>query len=261
METGAPKTNADKTSISLATENSKSVINYLNGPFTYKIVTDNNSLFVEAVHNEEYLIWSKIIDCELVPLAKNELIDIKLRPDVLFDLFNKKNNNCLDKQTEIVFPTTYKNASVPISIEIFMTFAFGKSYDVPFLILLDPQEISYEQRINKKLVSTKNMLEIMINSTKTECRGYTDERIDEEAYDDTDVRNTIDAKIAKLNTDTIAAYTTMITGAKTAVKTELVTEITKVKTELTAALSALKTELTNSLNAFKTEVANKYALK
>lgn len=262
----------------------KSVINFTNGQFAYKIVIEDNVVFIEALHSEEYLVWQTIIDHELVPKVKNELLDIKLRPNTLYEVFYKKYNGNLDKTTEVIFPTVYKNPITSIGIEIFMTFWFGEEYAVPFFIELDPKEIgfeermtkklvstktmmenmlkdartecnNYEQLINKKLASTKIMMESMIKDVKTECNSYTINKVIEQKYNDTDLRNDIDTKCKTLQkqiTQIQIDSNNMITGKQIAsVKTIIEGVITNNQTT-----STIKTMMESMINNAKADCYN-----
>ena len=136
-------------------------------PFTYEINYYDNTLFIEATHDEEYLTWNKSIVNDQVTTNSNSNtnVDLKLSPEIIFQILTDyKNNKDTKGSVEISFPKKFKSTLDSIIIEIKCIFLpYGDNFTVVKTIALDPKPVNFEDRVNKKLSNVKNNLEISIN--------------------------------------------------------------------------------------------------
>ena len=134
----------------------------------YTVKFWDNILSIEATHNEEYLVWSKIIeDCieaQFESDSSQTLINMKLTAHAIFRMLSDYSDKCIDKTVSIKFPTNLKSPTASMSIEINIKLLPYGDYTDTKVIIMDPKEVGYESRWNKKLEFQKSYLEKQVSS-------------------------------------------------------------------------------------------------
>ncbi len=129
-------------------------------PFIYKInyVETDKLLSIEAEHTEELLVWSRILDKEIVSYeSEKKQIGLQLPPGIINKIFSDFVSKSLDKNVIINFPQKIKmdsNTVTAILIEIKVTVPYKGTESL--IIILEPKPINPETRINKKIALVKN---------------------------------------------------------------------------------------------------------
>lgn len=117
--------------------------------FTYRIKYDkrDNSVSFHAIHNTEFLEWTKIINDNLMD-GTSEQIKVSLSPKNLHKLFYDYVNNRLSERYVIVMPE--QDSLTNVAIQIHSTMEYQDEIDIK-TIILEPVDIPFETRSDRKL--------------------------------------------------------------------------------------------------------------
>lgn len=120
--------------------------------FNYKIQCHNNTLLIEALYTEDYLIWTKMLEDNLVDKDTNKQFEVKWTPESLFALFHDYYINKLPTGVKIIFPK-FKTEKDSMCIEIESSFHYQLKDSK--IIILDPKKIEPEERNANKFFFLK----------------------------------------------------------------------------------------------------------
>lgn len=127
-------------------------LDFTESEFTYNISYDpiSEGIRIEAVHNAEFLSWSKIISSDLEDITSSG-IKYTFTTSILFKIFEMYVKKDLPELTTIKLPTGYKADNIPLMIEIATCSPYNPSdKDIKF-ISLDPVKVESEKRFKLKL--------------------------------------------------------------------------------------------------------------
>lgn len=209
-------------------------------PFTYDVEFSENdgSVFIEAIHNGEYLAWANMIH-ETITSDSASLVDIKLTPEIIFEMLSDYCDKKLDSKIEIDFPQVYKGPKDQICIEFkFNAIPYGKKYVDTKVIILDSKPIEYEQRVNKKFDYQEHRMKEYIENKLTELKDNFPEYDEFEGLEEKingikghvdNNQKSFDDKIKALKAEVTKECKDAITAAKTEIIKMLNDEINKLK--------------------------------
>lgn len=240
-------------------------------PFNYTLVLSNTSLRIEAKHEEECLIWGTIIDDvltdpETINVSDNSTTKFiaNLEVDAIFDIFEQYNDNILDKNIKITFPTTYKNDKEHLCIAIDFKRSYGKQQNESKFIILDPINVSKDIIHDQKFHNFKGKVADRFEKIQATIDDH--ENIHKERHDGHDKMfvvvntnyNTIKTSVEE-NNDEIDEITGRITGCNNEI-TALKTTITSLQQTI-ATLTTSNTNLNNLVATINTSIAELKAAK
>ncbi len=223
--------------------------------FVFTFVLSGQSLSVGGKHEDECLEWGTVIDDvltdpETMTISGDSTTKFiaNLEVDAIFDIFEQYNNNVLDKNIKITFPTTYKNDREHLCIAIDFKRSYGKQQNESKFIILDPINVPkdhiHNQKFNNFKVKTFDKFE------KIQSIIDDNDKIYKERLDGNDkMLEVINSKITEMNgyiTDAendISTCETNLGSTNTNVAV-LRTDITKLQQDL-----ATLTTANNNLNA------------
>lgn len=228
--------------------------------FTYlvKYHDADGSLYIQATHNSDYLIWSNVVDNVSQSYEKSRL-DINLAPKVVYVMLKDYSKGKLKKNISIKFPDGYKAADSAITIMITCTLlTYDDKYRDTKMIILNPVEVSYEQRVHRKLQSLTSHIDSRfenINDSISDIRNtfVTVEEFEEQCIKMDD--SVIELKQSIADTDECLEdmkkeFNAKIDNTVAALKAELMAEITKAinasKTEVIALIEKAKVDMQNA---------------
>lgn len=139
-------------------------IRFTVNPFDYSAkITHDDILSIEAIHNEEYLTWFKVLDESIKTECKtNNIMGIQLPPRTIFQILTDFSKGTVSKEFEIKFPDGFKTSPTSSSsysqlmIEIHMKISYGFSNIIP--IYLDAKELEYKIIVEKKILNLNNKI-------------------------------------------------------------------------------------------------------
>lgn len=214
-------------------------LNIKYGKFMFTIKYFDGTIRIEALHEEEHLLWANTFDNILSSNKEDKQLILKTSPSMIYKLLSNYANGKNDQYVAIKFPEKYKSPDDAICIEINIKLPYDENCDDSKILVLYSVKVSIEERFNKKIAFTYAKLT---------------DHIEENSKKNINDISSIIAGIDKRHTDT----TNILNSAIGALKTELLSKITA---DINSATGALKTELlskiTNEINALRTEITNK----
>lgn len=76
--------------------------------FNIEFSENDDTLFIEAHHTEEFLFWSKTLSAEVSSESSNQQFTLQYTPGDIFDILKKYQDETLDENIEITFPEKIK---------------------------------------------------------------------------------------------------------------------------------------------------------
>lgn len=146
---------------------------FVENNITYYIDMYDDTLFIEAIYNNDYMVWSTVIGDELTSSSGslcNSHIFAMYVPTIKYAILKDYMNKTLDtSKIEVIFPNKIKSAKTELCIEIITKTLYGLSHTST--IIIQPKEITFEDKINNNYIIHSGLIDKKIQSFEEKIDG------------------------------------------------------------------------------------------